>query len=276
MKRIISIALSLFIIQALNAQDSLKCSGKRMYIDVSAGKGGCIGNSLSYDIYQNMDPTISNDQTHLYINSSYIINDISFINSGQISFGYSLLKKDCKIRQGVQHFIYVGAGFSNFNYQVYFKTENYSEQSHTSSYTYEFSPSDLTLKINKLNSSLFFTMGAIYPRGFYVSNSIGIGYSAYINKKETTYTEHISGSDISNSPAYITPSNPSGYYYEHTDTYNTFKLKNYSGNSLYAFYTLNLGYRIKNFIPYVSAEMNLVNGYLTSVYVFRGGLRVLL
>ena len=262
----------------IKAQDSLSCRNNKFYFDVSFGRGATVLVLTANAQYQNgYDPFgYSNiDPSRLYGASSGT-NSVSFINSGQISFGYKLVNKDCKIRNGVKHFIYLGAGLSNFNYETYLKINNYYDFHIGYSYDHKYSPSDFVIKVNKLNYSVSFTMGADYKRGFYVSNTLGLGLSTFIMKKKYNYVEHYTSSGISSSPDSVTASNPGGYYGYLNEYDISCSQKNYSSSSLYAFYVLNLGVRVKNFIPNVSAEMNLVNQFFTSVYLFRAGIRVIL
>jgi hypothetical protein len=267
-----------FICFSSIAGDSLTCKNRKFYIEGSFGRGAALLFPSTQRNYQNgYDPYgYSNiDPSNLYgaLGGS---NSVSFINSGQISFGYKLVNKDCKIRNGVKHFIYLGAGLSNFNYEVYLKIYNSNEFHYTYTYDHKYSPAEFTIKINKLNYSTFFTMGADYKKGFYISNTLGLGISTFIMKKKYFYTDHYTTYGTSSSPDSATVSNPFGYYGYHHEYDIDRAQKNYALSSLYGFYNINLGVRIKNFIPNISAEMNLLNQNFTSVYIFRAGLRILL
>jgi hypothetical protein len=105
---------------------------------------------------------------------------------------------------------------------------------------------------------------------------MGVYYSTYFNKKTISYTENISSSKMVSDPQHASPGNPNGYYQENTNESVEKQETNYFDNKFNLFYSLNLGCKIKSFIPYVAAEMNYTNEGSTTIYVFKGGLRVLL
>lgn len=261
MIRISVLVYIIFISLFANAGDSLSCKMRKMYLELSGGKGGLILG----DPYMYLDPT--------GIRNNY---SISSINSTQLNFGFRLIKKDCKIRKGVDHFIYIGCGITHFNYTVDLKPVDYYVKSGTGTTKYNYDFDNLAINVNKLNYSLFTNMGAQFPKGFYISNSIGFSYSTYINKKEVSYNEQITYTGYKFGSEFISPSNPSGYYWVETDETIERKEKNYLENKFNLYYSLQLGYKIKNVIPYGSAEMNYLDDGSTSIYIFRVGLRVLL
>lgn len=77
------------------------------------------------------------------------------------------------------------------------------------------------------------------------------------------YEQYVNSFVVSTDPMYITPSNPSGYYTIYYSYSNHREIKIKTDNSINPFCNISVGYRIKRFTPYISAEVMRNNTAVT-------------
>lgn len=132
---------------------------------------------------------------------------------------------------------------------------DYSENGHFSE-SHQFSGIEFKENIKFHSVRLNFALNFEFQNWF-LSQKIGCELSApFQSKYSITYTETVNNSYPTTSPAYVTPSNPQGWYwvnnkYEYTQT-NTYRFK----SAVNPYYSLNIGPRFGQYYLYIGGEIS--------------------
>jgi hypothetical protein len=168
-----------------------------------------------------------------------------------------------------RHKLYMGFGF---NYSEYLNNRNLfsQNQSYSSHFpmTYSYNPNKLEYKLNVCRSH-FQLCHYVFYKSVVVFQNLGLAFSSYIKKSNsaTQYVEQYGNSTPNTNAAYITASNPEGWYFQDNYTYLTKNDLDIYKNGFNAFYKFGMGIKVKKLMPFAAIEFSNITGNFWSSYL---------
>ena len=172
-------------------------------------------------------------------------------------------------RKNKRNQLYGGGGinFSEYtvNRHVYYDQQGYSGHFPM---TYSYAPDKLKYNLQALRVQLQLGHYTFYKRVI-LFQKLGVAYTSFIksNNSAAHYTEQYGNSVPNRDPAYITASNPEGWYFKDNYTYTDKNDMDIYKNSISAFYKFGVGIRIRQFTPFTAFEFSYVSKSFGSQYL---------
>ena len=189
-----------------------------------------------YDISSN---NVLPDNYKVNINSSLTLN-YNYLISNQ-------LKKSNQF--------YIGLALNYTGYQATHTLYQYTEQgSGKPNYTsYDYSQYEFNHSCSALSVAPNLSYYLLFKRLVFV-NRLGVYFTENYSKQSYGYDEKEYASGPKTDPAYITPSNPGGWYYSKDLVSTISKHDQIDDISFNLFYNMGIGIRIKKMMPFVNVE----------------------
>lgn len=219
--------------------------------------------NVMFDVsYSNKFLFLNNDSKTQYNNGDIVLklnNDIEINALGLFVRNFN----------SKRHKLYGGAGINFSEYLI--KRNIYSEpQSYSGHFApiYSYSPDKLEYKLQLLRFQLQTCHYAFYKRVI-VFQKIGLAYTVFLKNANSSakYEEKYGNSIPTQDPAYITPSNPEGWYLKDIYTYTNKNDLDIYKNGFNAFCKFGMGIKIKQFTPFAAFEFSNVTGKFWSPYI---------
>ncbi|MBI3518410.1 MAG: hypothetical protein HY062_03505 [Bacteroidetes bacterium] len=254
LKKIVILFLGI-ICNPMFAGDSLKIYPKWI-IDVSYSQKPFLGGSYVSDRNKQQTQTTTSDKTDTY--------DLNLTNSISSNVQYCITKAN---KNANQLFIGLGINYSSgeLNHTLF---DHPLVSGHGSGSNISYSQHEFQFRFNSISVSPQMVYNVIF-KGVVLTNKIGINYSNYFCSSHYDYQELTYNWGHDKDPAYITPSNPDGWYSYNILSSSVNKKDELPSISQFAiFYNMVLGVRIGKFMPSIGFEFCLPNYYNKSNYFY--------
>jgi hypothetical protein len=179
--------------------------------------------------------------------------ELNILNSTTLNFQYRLSNKSKSVNQ-----LYFGIGFSYLQGKLHHHLYGYplSGSGLGSGSNIAYSKDDFNYDFKAIGINPHLAYNVIFKK-IIIFNKLGFNCSRYFNQNQYSYQEQTYDWGYAKSAIYITAQNPEGWYY-----YNSTKSSIDKTDKLPNKYTISMflgtgiGFRIGNFIPNISLEIN--------------------
>lgn len=192
-----------------------------------------------------------------------------------INSGYEFLIPNSKTKRN-QYYVGLNVIFNQNRLKLYLEDYYEKDYNHFQPY-HSFSQSEFNIT--------YYTLGIapsvahyVYYRKFFIFQKAGLSINKSLSKKKFSYTETVRSSSPERDSAYITPSNPEGWYWPR----NTYTIEHNESSvnyiSLNPYYQLGFAYKFNRFIISCNAQVTtlrkiidtpILSGQIGIIYGFK-------
>ena len=240
---------------SLRARDTLRLVPRYMIDAVCSAKPFMFGTN-SYDVIKGSNSLTSGSS----VTENYKLN---LNTSMTLNFNYLISKQFKKSNQ-----FYIGVALNYTGYQVIHTLYQYSEQgSGKPNYTsYDYSQYEFNHTCNAISIGPNLSYYVLFKR-LVLMNRLGVYLTENFSNNSIGYNEKEYVSGPKTDPAYITSSNPEGWYYSKDLISITSKQDQIDDISFNLFYNVGLGIRIKKVIPLVNIEVTRLSKTFNNPFI---------